>query len=151
MKHTSYSHCGGDKALSKSLRDELVEVIESVTVKPGRKKATAIREAISSQLRCVGWSGEVPVSTGSDITITSMKGSVGLCIQTGNVARIYADLIKLQTLYLDNSIKSAVIILPSQPMARLLGSNIAQANRLERELVIFKKAYHVPTTIIALE
>jgi hypothetical protein len=67
------------------------------------------------------------------------------------MARIYADLMKLQTMYLDNSIKSAAIILPSNSLAKQLGSNIAQAKRLERELEIFKKAYHVPTLIFALE
>ena len=87
----------------------------------------------------------------SDMTITSMKGNVGLCMQTGNMARMYADLIKLQTMYLDNAIKSAAIVVPSQPMAALLGDNIAQASRLERELAIFRKAYHVPTLIFALE
>jgi hypothetical protein len=58
---------------------------------------------------------------------------------------------KLQAMYLDRSIKSAAIILPSHPLAKQLGSNIAQAKRLERELEIFKKAYQVPTLVFALE
>jgi hypothetical protein len=58
---------------------------------------------------------------------------------------------KLQAMYLENSIKSAAIILPSHPLAKQLGSNIAQAKRLERELEIFKKAYHVPTLVFSLE
>jgi hypothetical protein len=85
------------------------------------------------------------------MTITSMKGEVGLCLQTGNMARMYADLMKLQALYLDNAIKAAAIVLPSQPIALLLGSNVAQAKRLERELEIFRKAYYVPTMVFALE
>ena len=85
------------------------------------------------------------------MTITSIKNEVGLCLQTGNMARMYADLMKLQTLYLNNAIKAAVIVVPSEPVAKLLGSNIAQAKRLTRELDIFKKAYHVPTLIFALE
>ena len=48
-------------------------------------------------------------------------------------------------------VDAAAIILPSQEAASLLGSNVAQARRLERELAIFKKAYHVPTVIYALE
>jgi hypothetical protein len=85
------------------------------------------------------------------MTITSMKNNVGLCLQTGNMARIYADLMKLQALYLDNAIKAAAIVLPSQPVASRLGSNIANAKRLERELEIFVKVYHVPTLVFALE
>ncbi|MBK7593544.1 MAG: restriction endonuclease, partial [Betaproteobacteria bacterium] len=39
-------------------------------------------------------------------------------------------------MYLNNHIKAAAIILPSQEAAKLLGDNIAQAKRLERELAI---------------
>ena len=85
------------------------------------------------------------------MTITSLKDQVGLCLQTGNMSRMYADLMKLQTLYLDNSIKAAAIILPSKDVAKILGDNIAAFDRLERELEIFKKAYHVPTLVISME
>lgn len=64
---------------------------------------------------------------------------------------MYADLIKLQTMYLDDAISAAIIILPSQPLALTLGDNIAQAGRLERELEIFRKAYHVPTVLAELQ
>lgn len=151
MKYTSVSHCAGDKALPASLRKEIVDAIHAVSVKPTKGAAAALRAAVLAGLKSYGWSGEVAVSQTSDITITSMKDEIGLCLQTGNMARMYADLIKLQTLYLDNAIKAAVIIVPAQPVAALLGSNVAQATRLERELAIFRKAYHVPTVLFALE
>ena len=43
------------------------------------------------------------------------------------------------------------IVVPSNPIAKLLGDNVAEAKRLERELQIFKKAYHVPTVVFGLE
>jgi hypothetical protein len=58
---------------------------------------------------------------------------------------------KLHALYLDNAIMASAIVVPSRPIAMLLGSNHAQANRLERELEIFRKAYYVPTLVFALE
>lgn len=64
---------------------------------------------------------------------------------------MYADLMKLQTLYLDNSISAAALILPSQPLALVLGDNIAHSLRLERELEIFRKVFHVPALIFGLE
>jgi len=85
------------------------------------------------------------------MTITTSREQVGLCLQTGNMARMYADLMKLQTLYLDGAINVAVIVLPSSATAKLLGSNIAAAERLERELVVFRKTCHVPTVIYSLE
>ena len=151
MNCTFHSHCAGDEALPKAIQKEIEAAIKAITVKPGLGAATKLRDAFLTHLKSSGWSSKVAVSMNSDMTITSMKGNVGLCMQTGNMARMYADLIKLQTMYLDNAIKSAAIVVPSQPMAALLGSNIAQATRLERELAIFKKAYHVPTLIFALE
>jgi len=151
MKHTLYSHCAGDKEIPSYLQQEITAAIAAVTVKPARGAAAKLRDAFLADLKTSGWSSEVDVSRDSGITITSIKDEIGLCLQTGNMARMYADLIKLQTLYLDNAIKAAAIIVPSQPVALLLGSNVAQAKRLERELDIFKKAYHVPTLVFALE
>lgn len=151
MNFTHYSHCAGDKAIPKAIQKEIEAAIKAIIVKPAQKAAPKIRDAFLAHLKSLGWSSEFAVSMESDMTITSMKDNVGLCMQTGNMARIYADLIKLQTLYLDNAIKSAAIVLPSQRMAALLGDNIAQATRLGRELTIFKKAYHVPTLIFSLE
>jgi hypothetical protein len=151
MKFSTHSHCAGEKSVSVGLQNEVRQVITSISIAPKIGAARKLRDSFLGTLKTFGWSSEYPVSIGSDITITSVKQGVGLCLQTGNMARMYADLIKLQTLYLDDAIKSAVIVLPSQPMAKLLGSNIAQAKRLERELEIFRKAYHVPTLIYALE
>lgn len=151
MKHAMYSHCGGDKILPATLQKEIDTAIAAVKVKPAVGAAAKMRDSFLGSLKGSGWSSEVSVSRDSDMTITSLKNGVGLCLQTGNMARIYADLMKLQAMYLDNSIKSAAIVLPSHPVAKLLGSNIAQAKRLERELEIFKKAYHVPTLVFALE
>jgi len=151
MKYSLHSHCAGEDTVPAGLRQEVELAIAAITVKPARGIAPKLRDAFLAKLLVSGWSSEVAVAQGSDITITSMKSEVGLCLQTGNMARMYADLIKLQTLYLNNAIKSAVIVVPSEPVAKHLGSNIAQAKRLARELDIFKKAYHVPTLIFALE
>lgn len=151
MKFVAYSHCAGDKALPAALSKEIAAAIAAISVKPTKGAAKKVRSLFLESLIGSGWSGEVAVAEGSDMTITSMKNDVGLCLQTGNMARMYADLMKLQTLYLDNSIKVAAIIVPSNPIAKVLGSNIAEAKRLERELKIFKKAYHVPTVVFGLE
>lgn len=151
MNFTHQSHCAGEQAIPGAIQQEIEAAIKAIIVKPAPRAASKIRNAFLAHLKSSGWSSEVAVSMDSDMTITSMKDNVGLCMQTGNMARMYADLIKLQTLYLDNAIKAAAIVVPSQPMAALLGDNIAQATRLGRELTIFRKAYHVPTLIFSLE
>lgn len=151
MKHFTLSHCAGDKCVPMSLHKTVADAIAAITIKAGPGAAPRIRAYLLSQLKAAGWSGEVSVSADSDMTITLAKDDIGLCMQTGNISRIYADLMKLQAMYLDDLIKGAVIVLPSQDMAKLLGDNIAQSKRLERELAIFKKAYHVPTLVYAME
>jgi hypothetical protein len=151
MKFLIHSHCRGEELVASTLQNEVAVAIESINVKITSGAAARIRDAFLSALKAHGWSGEVLISPDSDMTITSGKSEVGLCLQTGNVARVYADLIKLQSLYLDNAIKGSIIIVPSQPIALKLGSNIAQATRLIRELSIFQKAYNVPTLLFSLE
>lgn len=151
MKHSVHSHCAGLDSVPDYIQTEIGNAINAVAIKSGLGTATKIRNTIIANLKVAGWSGTIPVAKGSDITITSLRDDIGLCLQTGNMARMYADLIKLQTLYLDNAIKAAVVVVPSEPVALSLGSNIVQAKRLERELKIFKKAYYVPTLVFALE
>lgn len=151
MKCNIHSHCQGDKAVPRHLQLEVAKAIDSVKVKPARGNVSKLRDEFLASLKRQGWSSEVAVSNDSEITITSMKDEIGLCLQTGNMARMYADLVKLQTLFMDNAIRAAAIVVPSQPIALLLGSNVAQSKRLERELEIFTKAYNVPTLVFALE
>lgn len=151
MRFSTRSHCAGADKVPPTILRELTDAIEAIAVRVERGAAPRIRRALLEHLKASGWSGEVLVARSSDMTITSLKQGVGLCVQTGNMARMYADLVKLQTLYLDNAITAAVLVLPSQPLALQIGDNIAQANRLERELEIFRKAYHVPTVLLALE
>ena len=151
MRHFTLSHCAGEKCIPATLRKDVADAITGITVKAGPGAAPRIRAQLLSKLKAAGWSGEVCVSAESDMTITSAKDDIGLCMQTGNMSRMYADLMKLQAMYLGDLIKGAVIVVPSQDMAKLLGDNIAQSKRLERELAIFKKAYHVPTLVYAME
>lgn len=151
MKFGVFSHHDGNLIIPPSVKSEIESAIDGVRIKVIRGCAAEIRDSILSGLKRMGWAGEIEVSSHSGMTITSMKDSVGLCLQTGNVARIYADLMKLQTLFMDGAISSAVIIVPSKPLASVLGSNLVQAPRLQRELSVFKKAFQVPSLVFALE
>lgn len=151
MIFSAREHCEGKKFLSKTHKKEVEAAIAAITPPTGSGRSSKMRAEFLGSLKVSGWTDELTVSPNSGMTITSYKESVGLCLQTGNMARMYADLIKLQTLYLNGAISVAVIVLPSSTTAKILGSNIAAAERLERELVVFKKTYHVPTAIYSLE
>jgi len=151
MNFIRYSHLGGADTVPASTQAEVEQAITGIDVKPANGAAEKIRKAFIKGISAHGWTGEVPVSHGSKITVTATKNEIALCLQTGNMSRIYADLLKLQTMYLKQDITAALIVLPSYPVAKKLGSNIANANRLERELPIFSRAYSVPTLVYSLE
>ena len=151
MKFTVHSHCSGSSKVAANLKRDIESAIAAIDVKIEKGAAPRIRVPFLESIISAGWSSEVLISQGTNISITSVKMDVGLCLQTGNMSRIYADLIKLQTLYLDGAIVAAIIVVPAKPVALVIGSNIAEATRLERELDVFRKAYNVPTLLYALE
>ena len=111
-----------------------------------------IKKALLEGFKSTGWSKPIALSVHSGITITSVKDNVGLCLQTGgNMARGYADLIKLQTLYLRETISAGVILLPTKIAADALGSNIANSDRFMRELDIFDRTITMPLVVIGWE
>lgn len=116
-----------------------------------RYTAPDVREEIRERLLKRGWSSVVRVSPLSKMTISARMGRVGLCIQTGNISRYYADLLKLQTLYLDKSIDSGILVVPTKRESRKLGANLANFSRITEELKVFNKSISVPLTIIGFE
>jgi hypothetical protein len=151
MKFSVHEHCGGLSKTHQSLRGEVEKAIDDCSIRPALRSATPIRDAVTASLVRCGWSGEVPVAVGSQITITSTRMNTGLCLQTGNMSRLYADLMKLQKLFLDDSIKAGIVVVPALSAAREMGDNIANSSRLIKELEIFRKVVHMPLVIYAFE
>lgn len=151
MKFTKHSHCGGTEKVPAAQREEIEAAVTHCVLRPALRAATKIRTALLRNLVKSGWSGEVAVAAGSGITISSSKNNIGLCLQTGNMSRMYADLIKLQKLFLDDAVKAGVIVMPTAAAARALGSNIANADRLKKELEIFRKVLYMPIILFAFE
>lgn len=145
-------HHGGVDEIGPEVVQEIESIIVSCTVPLKARSATAIRNHVLNELSLCGWSRDFSVDpTVSGITITSVKGEVGLCLQTGNMARMYADVLKLQKLYLDGKVDAGVVILPTLDAAKKMGDNIAHSNRLISEMGIFRKVIHMPIAIFSFE
>lgn len=152
MKYAIFSHQGGAEALPSKERSEIEGAIAACNAPISRGNAPRIRENLVQHLGRCGWPGEFQVEPPSKITITSMKNLVGLCVQTGgNMSRMYADLIKLQKIYMDDRIKAGALILPTSKAARDLGDNVANADRLVSELLVFRKVIHMPIAVFSFE
>lgn len=107
--------------------------------------ATELRLAILNEMVLRGWPSRVPVAVlDSKLSISSVKGRTGLCVQFGNFARTYADLLKLEALKNGNHIDAAIMIVPDAALAKALGSNLARFERLARELEVFRSVLECP-------
>ena len=146
-----YDHRSGVSVVPKQQIEEIIGVISGISPLVQKNTVTIIRENIITLLGLQGWTGEHRLDVTSKITISSYKNGSGLCLQTGNVSRIYADLLKLQTLYLSGKIKAGIIILPQKSLALKLASNMANYERLLLELPIFSQVISMPLVIIGFD
>jgi hypothetical protein len=148
MNYTIYGHHHGDIEVPEPMRLEVRAALDECSVPVARGNAPVIRDNILQRLMASGWPPEVEIDPSSKISVTSVKRDVALCLQTGNMSRMYADLLKLQTLYLRESTTASVLILPTGDAARELGDNVASFDRLLRELPIFGRIITVPIMVI---
>ena len=78
------------------------------------------------------------------------KGPVQVEIQFGNIARAIYDLFKMQVSYSQNAIDVGVLILPVQALAKQVGDNVANFERIRRELPYAKLSITLPIWVIGL-
>lgn len=149
MKHTTYLHLTKQSAVS-SLEQSVVDVIKEIDTGIFHGSSKLLRKQITDALKKKGWSSKVKLSASSNISITAMNRRTALCLQTGNMGRFYADLLKLQFLYKKKKIDSAIYILPKKDLALKIGSNIANFERFTAELQIFEDVVTVPIFVIGL-
>ncbi|OQC00471.1 MAG: Type-2 restriction enzyme BamHI [Firmicutes bacterium ADurb.Bin099] len=143
-----YNYRSGESVVPKDQLQGVCNILSSVNPHVRKNTVSEIREVILSGLAIQGWSGAFRIDVASKITISSYKDGIGLCLQTGNISRIYADLLKLQSLYLKGKIKAGIIILPQKVLAIKLASNMVSYERLVGELSIFNQVISMPLVII---
>lgn len=151
MKAVIHGHRFGDVVVPEGIIDDVRKALSLSKVKAERGASSKIKGDVLTHLKSRGWSAEIALHPDSGITITSIKDHIGLCFQTGNMGRMYADLLKLQALYLRGDITSGILIVPTAPCARALGSNVANYDRLVGELSIFERVISAPIAVVGIE
>ena len=146
-----YNHCGGETVVPSAFASELRSVIEDYKKTLGLYTISDFKKYLIPAIHKKGWSDEYFLDRTSKITITSLKEKTGLCIQTGNMARMYADLLKLQALYSRGTITGGVLILATASCGKSFGGNVASYERVIRELAIFGKVITMPLLIIGFD
>ena len=152
MKTLIYNYRSGQHVIQQEITDNLIRVIHGLNYSLGKYDIKQFKDDLSDQLKMQGWSGKVNLSVKSSISITAVLQDVGLCTQTGNMARMYADLMKLQAMYMDQKIKAAIFVLPTKECANAFGVNIANYQRFLNELTnVFSKVITIPMLIIGFD
>lgn len=148
----AYSHNNGELEWTKrELFEWLTDMFEAPSLKIEKGCTTKIRDHVRTQLSHQGWSGEVKIDAGHELTIFSMKDDLAFQIQTGNISRAPYDLLKIQYLYTAKKIEAAALAVPSSLAAQRIGSNIANFNRIMTELNLFNRVISVPLLLISFE
>ncbi len=142
------SHRNGEDIVSESLISDIREAFSKIEKKVERYEISDIRQDVLDDLQIKGWSDKLLLARGSNISITAKKDDVGLCMQTGNVSRVYADMMKLQTLFVNDRIKAGIIVVATADCARQYTCNAATFERLVRELDIFSQVITMPIVVI---
>jgi len=146
-----YNHHNGLKEIQ--YKDGILEEIRSLLTDArltfGKNPPTEIKSRISEKFNQKGWADKVKIGN-SNLTINFMKSKVGVCFQIGNVARTYADILKLSQLNKKNIIDAGVIIVPHKLESKLMGANYAQFDRLAKELSQFSDIISTPILVIGL-
>lgn len=151
MKTQIYEHRSGLKVVPNDIVADVEKIVWGINPTLSKNTVASLKGAIREKLEKEGWTGEYRLDATSRITITSYLKGIGLCFQTGNVGRIYADLLKLQTLYMKGNISAGVILVPRIRTAKELGSNMANYERLIRELPIFSQVITMPIVVIGFD
>ncbi|MBD5145449.1 MAG: hypothetical protein HDT21_05995 [Ruminococcus sp.] len=151
MRTQIYEHRSGLKVVPNDIVDDVKRVIWDINPELSKKTVANIKKEARERLEKEGWTGEYRLDATSRITISSYLRGIGLCFQTGNVGRIYADLLKLQTFYTKGNITAGIILIPQVKTAKELGSNMANYERLIRELPIFSQVITMPIVVIGFD
>jgi hypothetical protein len=151
VKTTLYSHHKGQSHIADVVSGPLLKQVRGIEVGWGRKQGPAIREKLLEALRTDGWSRPVKLDPEIGITVGAMKEGVALSAQFGNMARFYADLLKLQYLHLRGRATAAIYLLPMKESSKLLGENIVNFERLCTELNYFQEIIRIPILVVGLE
>jgi len=152
MQFETLNYRGAINSIPHPIRSEIEKAISACPV--NRPVSTQkVRKSILGYLKINGWPNNVRVDPkNSGINITSMKEEIGLCFQTGNMSRVYADLLKLQAMFANNVIQASVCIVPKKLFTKDLSENVVNFERLTNEMnTVFYKILTVPILVYGIE
>src|ERR1700722_3326013 len=133
------------------LHEWLTDVFEAPAVIIQRYCTPAIHAHVEKEFANDGWALDVHLDQKHQLAITALKGDLAFQLQTGNMSRAPYDLLKLQYLFQEHKIQAAALAVPTHSAAKIIGENIANADRICRELKLFDRVITVPISVVAFD
>lgn len=148
----TYVHHNGDTEWQKrELYDWITDIFEVPAIKVVQRCTGDIRQHVSREFQGEGWAQDVKIDQELNLTIFALRDDLAFQLQTGNISRAPYDLLKLQHLHQSKKIEAAALAMPTKSAASKIGSNIANAERVAKELAVFDRVITVPILLIAFE
>ena len=144
-------HSAGAKWEERDLKVWLTNIFEASGVRIAPRCTPAIREHVQAEFLNDGWALNVNLDQSHGLKIFAEKDGLAFQLQTGNMSRAPYDLLKMQFLFQSQRIEAAALALPTNRAARTIGDNIANAERLIKELKLFDRVISVPILVVAFE
>ena len=144
-------HRAGAAWDERELKDWLTDVFAAPGIKIERKCTAAIHEHVQQEFMNEGWAGNVYIAQDAKLEVTAVKDDLAFQLQTGNMSRAPYDLLKLQYLFQSKRIEAAALALPTKAAAKIIGDNIAHAERVIREMQLFDRVITVPILVVAFD
>lgn len=144
-------HNGDVEWKRRELDEWLTDLFEAPSITIEQGCTGRIRAHLSDELTTAGWAHDVRIDPGFDLTVTGTYRDMAFQIQTGNISRAMYDLWKLQYLYSQKKIAVAALAVPTRDAAAIIGSNIAQVDRIWRELQLFDRIITLPLLLVSFE
>jgi hypothetical protein len=144
-------HSAGAEWDRRELKEWLTDVFEAPAIKIEPRCTPAIREHVETEFLNEGWALNVDLDQGHRLKVFAQKDDLAFQLQTGNMSRAPYDLLKMQYLFQSQRIEAAALALPTKEAAKLIGDNIANAERVINELQLFDRVITVPILVIAFE
>ena len=132
-----------------NLQNWISGVFEAPSIKIKPRCTTVIREHVENAFLNEGWALKVDLKPGYRLKVFAMHDRLAFQLQTGNMSRAPYDLLKFQYLFQNDRIEAAALAVPTREAANIIGDNIANADRIIKELVLFDRVISVPILVIA--
>lgn len=147
-----HSHNFGKQVIEgKGIYDEIIKSLDVPEIGAYSGATTQYKQEVENNFTRRGWVINPVVNKEYSLTINAMKSKIGLTVQTGNIARAFYDLLKFQSMYINDRIDSCVLVIPTIGASKALGSNIANYTRVKSEIALYKHIITVPCLIIGID